>query len=147
MYTHTPSNNRNEFAKDTHINTHAHTHTNTHTHTHTHTHTGVCTAAPDRKEEKRKSCEAKDLVTTTGSIGAMSTHTHERGCAASFRSKSSARAICMCIYTHTHTHTHRSACLRVFFVPSQGQRMGAERQALGQEFKNRSICCWHSEVL
>lgn len=31
---------------------------------------GVCTAAPDRTEEKRVRCEEKDKVTTTGSIGA-----------------------------------------------------------------------------
>jgi hypothetical protein len=31
---------------------------------------GVCTAAPDRTEEKRTRCEDKDKVTTTGSIGA-----------------------------------------------------------------------------
>uniref|UniRef100_A0A7S4NTG6 Kinase n=1 Tax=Guillardia theta TaxID=55529 RepID=A0A7S4NTG6_GUITH len=31
---------------------------------------GVCTAAPDRSESKRLSCEAKDKITTTGSIGA-----------------------------------------------------------------------------
>mmetsp|Transcript_14706 Transcript_14706/g.35493 ORF Transcript_14706/g.35493 Transcript_14706/m.35493 type:complete len:256 (+) Transcript_14706:251-1018(+) len=31
---------------------------------------GVCTAAPDRTSSKRRSCEGKDKVTTTGSIGA-----------------------------------------------------------------------------
>ena len=31
---------------------------------------GVCTAAPDRTEEKRQSAEDKDKITTTGSIGA-----------------------------------------------------------------------------
>ena len=51
---------------------------------------GVCTAAPDRTEEKRQSAEDKDKITTTGSIGA-------RVCG--LRSYQVSSALMMCIDT------------------------------------------------
>ena len=51
---------------------------------------GVCTAAPDRTEEKRQSAEDKDKITTTGSIGA-------RVCG--LRSYQVSSALIMCIDT------------------------------------------------